>query len=536
LKKKNSEIIAAIDIGLHSLKMKIARIKNDHSIKTIEDLRYPIPLGIDTFTKGNISYDSVREVCRILKGYHLKLKEYDVEHYRIIGTNAIREAKNRDFIINHIKMITGFDIEILDISMARFLTYKAVRGNLEHFTRIRKEGAFLVGVSAGSSEVSVYKADHLQCSLSIRIGSLRIREMLSDLQKKTIEFYKILEEYVESILEAFHLSQRLDKVNHFIAIGGEIANISRVCNFNQPKRLNKIKRNDFINLYKELVSRSTDYFSLPVENDKHFLNTPEIDLVKKYRIPQDMIDLFLPSVIIYKKFLELSQAKCIELPLISFRDGILQDIMERKFPSSGDNYYTKDIIDSVRYLAERYSCDTKHYEDVTRKVLKLFDSLKKLHCLKRRERLLLEIASILHDCGNYISLTDHYKNSYQIVMSSSLIGITSRELHIIANVAYYHSHVEPSEHDRNFHQLEYGERLIVSKLVSLLKIANALDKSHLQKINDLEIKSIDHYIDCYIKSDKNPYLEEWAFHSRAGYFQKVFGIPVQFKLKRNKRP
>ena len=410
MNSKNKEIIAAIDIGSHSLKMKIAQINQNRDIKTIEDLRNPIPLGIDTFTNGFIRYESVREVCRILEGYRRVLQDYGVERYQVVATNAIREAKNKNFIVDQIQRKTGFSLKVLDASMARFLAYKAIRNNLENYAQIRQEGAFLLSIGAGSSEISVYKNNQLLFSQSIRIGSLRIREILSVLQKKTLDFYQVLEEYVTSVLDVFELGRQLDEVKHFIAIGGEIANISRVCNRNKPEKLNTIDKLDYLNLYQELVLRSVNRFSSPItgqpnSNRKYFfINNPEVDLVKTYHIPQDMVDLFLPSMIIYKRFLELSKADFIRLPLISFRDGILQNLLEKRFPISGPTYYREDIISSAWYLAHRYCCDIAHIKDVNDKALKLFDQLKKIHGLGPRERLLLEIAAILHDTGKYIGL------------------------------------------------------------------------------------------------------------------------------------
>lgn len=539
MSKNDKEIIAVIDIGSHSLKMKIAQINNKQEIKTIEDLRYPIPLGIDTFTHGVISYHSVREVCRVLEGYKQIIKDYGIENFRIVATNAVREAKNKNYVIDQINRISGLYLEVLDIPIVRFLTYKAIQNNLANYAQVRQEGSFLVNISAGSSDISIYKRNQLLSSQSIRIGPLRIRELLSDLQRKTLNFYIILEEYVASIINVLELERQLDEARHFIALGGEIAYISQVCNhgkLKKPGEINKIEKNDFLQLYQELVARSVSQFDLPItkqpgiDKKPYFIQNPKADLVKIYHIPQDMVDLFLPSMIIYKKFFEMSKANYIELPLISFRDGVLQDLLEKRFSISESTYYRKDIISSAWNLAYRYRCDIPHIRDVTSKAIQLFDQLKEMHQLGERDRLLLEIAAILHDIGKYISLESHSKNSYQAILSTSIIGVTVKELNTIANIVYYHHRLIPDESHSNLQEFNQEEKFSLVKLIAILKIANALDKSHLQKIKRFDLIFSDKSIICQAEANKEPYLEEWAFNISSKFFQDIFGIKLKFKL------
>ena len=55
--------------------------------------------------------------------------------------------------------------------------------------------------------------------------------------------------------------------------------------------------------------------------------------------------------------------------------------------------------------------------------LDIFDSMKKVHGMGSRERLLLQISALLHDCGKYISMGNVAECSYQIIMSTDIIGL-----------------------------------------------------------------------------------------------------------------
>jgi exopolyphosphatase/guanosine-5'-triphosphate,3'-diphosphate pyrophosphatase len=113
----------------------------------------------------------------------------------------------------------------------------------------------------------------------------------------------------------------------------------------------------------------------------------------------------------------------------------------------------------------------------------LFDQSLSLHHLTEQERLLLETASMLHDIGHYINTIDHDRHGYYLLKNHRLIGITPSEQEIIANLVYYHRKQTPAASDENIRSLPQKDRIIVTKLCALLRLADALDTSHLSVID-----------------------------------------------------
>ena len=68
--------------------------------------------------------------------------------------------------------------------------------------------------------------------------------------------------------------------------------------------------------------------------------------------------------------------------------------------------FENDILAASRNMAKRYKCHTSHNQVLEQYALGIFDSMKKIHGLSPRERLLLECAVYLHDCGKFISLVN----------------------------------------------------------------------------------------------------------------------------------
>lgn len=508
------EIIAGIDVGSHALRMKIAEIQENGKIRTLDLLRQPISLGKDTYTMGRVSFETVDKTCDILKGFKQLIKDYHIKNYRAVATSAIREAENKDYIVDQIKLKTGLHIDVIDNAEERFLTYKAIRENLVDHEKLRKEGVLVVDIGSGSIEVSGYKKNNLAFSQNIKLGSLRLREILSSIESRTLNFPQILQEYIISNIDGLRNGWFEEEFLHFIALGGETRIIHKLCNKQAGRNLKYIRKEDFKAFYENVLYKPTHL------------------IVKEYEVPLERANVLVPSMIILKKFFDMTKAEGVYVPLVSLRDGIISDLIDRKYKTKRSFDFMEDVIWQARYLGKRYGYDQAHAEDVERKSLQIFDALKTLHGLDDRERLLLRFATILHDIGKFINSHAHYHHSYRIIKGSNFIGISKEELEIVSNIARYHSNLAPSYTHQSFYQLSEKNRVIIAKLVAIIRIADALDKSHQQKIKHIKIRLQEKEVIITVETTKNILLEEWTFETKSEFFKEVFGITPILKIKR----
>ena len=100
------------------------------------------------------------------------------------------------------------------------------------------------------------------------------------------------------------------------------------------------------------------------------------------------------------------------------------------------------------------------------------------HGLGDRERLLLQVAALLHDIGMYVSLRAHHKHSQYLLAASQIFGLSDDETAIVANIARYHRRGLPQNSHLPYIALDRADRLIVNKLAAILRLANALDAEH----------------------------------------------------------
>ena len=508
-------VMSAIDIGSYSLKMKIVEIDESGNVRTIERLSKPASLGRDTFSAGKVSYETVEEICDIVTGFQSIMQEYQSRHYRAVATSAVREAQNQGYLVDQIKLKTGLKVEVLNNAQERYLTYKAIRENLPDHESVRGNGVMVVEVGSGSIEMTMYHQGRLQRTHNIKLGHLRLREVLAHLEQRTQDFPTLLDEYIESHLDILSFIKERYELNHFIALGSEMKVISKLCNQTDlPDKLREIPMENFMRVFHEIIGKSTPM------------------LARDYQLPGDMAATLLPSIMVLKKCLELTTADRLYTPLVSLSDGIISDFIDQRFKTERLRDFQDDVQELARAIARKYHADMKHALDVEEKAVTLFDALKKTHGMKEKEKYLLRLAAALHDIGKFVNLNHHYEHSYDLIKASEILGLSEEELEIVANVARYHSSTVPHDTHPNYQRLRPRDRVTTAKLVAIIRIADALDRTHTQKIRNIRVDLQGR--EMLIKADAvaDTLLEEWTFEVKSEFFQEVFGIRPLLKVKR----
>jgi exopolyphosphatase/guanosine-5'-triphosphate,3'-diphosphate pyrophosphatase len=157
---------------------------------------------------------------------------------------------------------------------------------------------------------------------------------------------------------------------------------------------------------------------------------------------------------------------------------------------------------------------------------RLFDELREEHGLSNRERLLLRTASLLHDIGIHISLRAHHKHSQYLLAASQIFGLTDVETAVVSNIARYHRKGTPQDSHLPYVALDRNDRLLVNKLAAILRVANALDAEHLQKVRDFRLVRGDKGWVLELDGTGDITMEQLAATARSDMFVEVFGRPL----------
>ena len=149
---------------------------------------------------------------------------------------------------------------------------------------------------------------------------------------------------------------------------------------------------------------------------------------------------------------------------------------------------------SVIALMNRYDPDPPHAIQVGRLILCLFGDLVPLHTLGLTDRRLLLYAAFLHDIGWSIPADPHHKASMNLILTDQTIPVTRDERRIVALVARYHRKAHPSLNHQGFGSLSPEQKHLVRWGAALLRVADALDRSHDSRVSSLTARISDEKI------------------------------------------
>lgn len=504
---------AAIEIGSSQASMKIFEVSKKNGIRELESVRCPLELGADTYALGKISHPLANKLCTILCGFADKMKEYAITDYTAYAAGVLREASNRLLILDQIKLTSGLKVRIISNSELRFLIYKALALKEKKFNRIITEPTLILDAGAGSIQLSIYNKNALCSTQNLRLGSIRMRELLFHIKNSTENYQNLASEYISNSIVTYNRKFLKNiKIRHIIAIGN-YTHFTFQCLCQMMQVLDPmIDKKTFHAFYEKIASQS---FSV---------------LEKQFDISEDETALLISTAMIMDKF--LLESKCDDL-LVSnttLCDGIVAEYAQKKEKIIPSHDFQSDILSTSQNIAERYECDPKHYQNVAYLALEIFDHIRKYHGLGKQERLLLQIAIILHDCGEYINMASVEENSYHIIMSTEIIGLSHMERCIIANLIRYPDGNFPefSAFDAQFGKDDY---IKIHKLNAILRLAHALDQSHMQKLHKVSMALQDSVLTITAETLYDISLEKGMFENTAVFFEEVFGIHAVLRQK-----
>lgn len=503
---------AAIDVGSYDLELTIYELSAKNGIQVVDHIRQAAAAGKDTYRQGKIGYALIDEMCQILKGFADVMQVYRISAYRAYATSALREARNNKIVLDQIRVRTGIEVKILSNSEQRFLCYKAIASKENEFQKIIQKGTAITDVGSGSVQLSLFDKDALVTTQYLRLGALRIRETLGSADADDTSMNQLIEELADNDIQTFKKLFLKDRdICNIIATG--------ICALYLNRRVSaaghsdRISAQEFAEFYASIRTM-----------------TPE-QIGERYDIPLEYAYLMLPSMTVYSKMFEITGAEMLWVPGVNLCDGIAAEYAEQKKLMKFTHDFSEDILVAARNIAKRYMGNKRHTAMLEKTVLSIFDCMKKYHGLGKRERLLLQISAILHDCGKYISMRTPADCAFHIIMSTEIIGISHEEREIVANVVKYNTVDFSYEEDPESNRDPYTN-VLIAKLTAILRIANAMDRSHKQKFDNIRTTFKNQQLIITTESLEDITLEKALFEKKADFFEEVYGIRPILKQRK----
>ncbi len=491
--------IAAIDVGSNAIRLAIASIKPDGGCETVYSVREPVRLGQDVFTKGVISGHTVDRMIQTFVDFKVKLKQHAASPVKAVGTCALREATNGDAVIKSVAKSTGIEISIIGGEEEARLIHQAAKASIN----LKNKLALLVDIGGGSVEVVLADDNAVLCTESFAMGSVRLLKILDEKAGEE-RFNQLVTEYVDATQRRLEQEIGNQKIDVCVGTGGSIEAIGELRKELFGKNNNqKITAEELKSLVKKL--RATTFE----------------ERIQNLRLRPDRADVIVPAAIVLQKIVQQAGVEEVTIPGIGVKDGVLLEIVS-ELRDNEKRLYREQVIESARRLGRKYSFDEQHGKVVAKLAVQIFDQTKAIHELDQESRLMLEIAAMLHDIGNYVNVSQHHKHTFYILQASPLIGMTALQMAIVANVARYHRKSGPKLEHKPYEELSPRHRLTISKLAAILRLADALDHEHASTVHDVEVEYKRPKFLFRLKGKGDMLLEKWALANKRDLFESVF--------------
>ena len=506
---------AAIAVGSYELSMKIFEFSGKNRMHQIDMLGRRIDLGSDTYAYGKISAEKVDELCRTLKEFTEIMKAYKVDEYKAYGTSAIRETENAAIVLDQIAQRTGIRIESLSNSEQHFLDYKSVASKGEDYRKIIEDKTAILEIGGGSIQISLFDNDTLVSTQNLLLGVLRIQEYLNR--------FRVKRSNRENFITEMAMAQ-LDNYKKLYLKDREIRNLIVIDDYFSPWVIKKAGGEQ----NRVVVAREIFYKAL-----ERLRGENPARLSVALDIPEEKVPLMFVSGVLIGLLAELMDVKQIWMPGVTLCDGIAYEYAEKQKLLRGEHDFERDIVACAMNMNKRYMGSRKRAEALENISVSIFNSLKKIHGLGSRELLYLRLASILQECGKFISMMNIGESSYQIVMATEMIGLSHQEREIVANVVRFnHSKFIYYSGRNDVCGLDREAYLTVAKLTAILRLANGLDRSHKQKLKGLKASLKESQLILSADTTEDITLEKGFFEERSEFFQEVFSIEPVLKQKK----
>jgi exopolyphosphatase/guanosine-5'-triphosphate,3'-diphosphate pyrophosphatase len=506
----NSRTVAAIDIGTTGIRMALADVDDNGGIQFLEKLNQSVRLGRDVFSQGRIRRGTIEECVRILQSFQQVMKEYRVnaEDVRIVASSAVQEASNRETFLDRVAMATGLEIEVIDDAEATRLTYLSVLPFLKDRRRKRKKANTLVlEIGGGRTEMLELDGLNILGSRVVRLGSLRIRNLLEQQRTPVNQLRNVLEQEVSNTLLQLQGQFQSEDLS-LILLGGEARFMANQVNpeWNRTQ-LQTISLKD----WKQITNGILDK---PVEQT-----------VEKYHLTFAEAETLVPALFAYSRLAEQLGCKQLQVSGFTMRDGLLREAAQR---DGWTESYKEQMLESAMTLGRKFDLDENHAKEAAGLALQLFDELLPEHQLGPRYRVLLEIGALLHEIGTFISAASHHKHSMYILANASIFGLGRRDSRIVANVARYHRRSTPKPTHPLYQALSRRDRIVVQQLSAILRVADALARSRGRRITRIVCERREDTLFIHVPDVDNLHLENSALRVKGKMFQQVFGMNVIF--------
>ncbi len=451
--------IAVIDIGSNSVRMVIYEKTSRFAFHLLHEAKSKVRISEDAYkNEGNLQKIPMQRTFDALHDFLTITASFKTKKILCVATSALRDAPNKKDFILRVKTQLKLNIKVIDGIKEAYFGGIACANLLPEQTN-----ALSIDIGGGSTEFSTINKKDVTNTISLNLGTVRLKELFCDKDKMS-EAIKHIDSELK-ILQA-------ENISTIIGIGGTFRAISTAIMENKKYPLNKL------HAFECSSAEFENFISLVLEADDTKL--------AQLGIKTDRFDIIKPGALILSRLLKKVPVRNLITSGVGVREGVfLADLLRSSNDRFPNNYNT-----SVRYILDAYIPDINFSNQLNLLSKKLFDMTHEHLNIDKKYRNDLAIASKLYNAGSNIHFYSNNKHSYYLIQSALEYGFTHSQILLIATLTRFARKRLPSDaHIQEYNSLLPDKKTLYA-LSYLLSLSVALI-SHRPRNIDFDLKFSD---------------------------------------------
>ncbi len=498
-----SPISAVIDIGSNAIRLRIGGLSHDGKLDIIEAIRAPVRLGQDAFKQKRLGDEIIERAVKAFQDFRqlIDRKGIPVNQVRAVATSAVRSVDNRQTLIDRVRQATEIQIDVISGAEEARLVYLAIRHVLP---ALSDNNALLIDIGGGSVEIIVSQQGQITALESFKMGTVRLLTRFGQ-QKNNRKFIRFLDEFFSA--NAGKIQELIDGVKIDICVGTG-GNIETMGQLGQSLLGNDSPRSLSYGDVKQICQQldALDYQQR----------------IEKLKLRPDRADVIIPASHTLRQIMKLVGKPDLLIPGIGLAEGVLLDLLLQRRSST-----TQDALAWARAVARKFHCNMHYAEHVAKLALQLFDQLAALHELPARDRLVLEMAALVHEIGIFIRPDGHHRHAYYLLNAMPMIGISEQEQKLLATIVRCQRKRLPASDHELLKPFNKSEQQRWLRLVALLRLAIALNKERQNVIEHIHCRTDQDTIEILCTGKGDMLLEQWAASRQQPVVKQAFDRQIK---------
>lgn len=449
--------LAALDIGSNSFHLIVARIEHGE-MRPIQILAEKVQLGAG-LKDNRLSYDAIQRGLDCLSRFSQVLQSVETERIRVVGTNALRRARNRRDFTEPAKRILGCPVDVIYGREEARLVYLGVAHSLADDAAAR----LVVDIGGGSTEFIVGEKFEPRRLESLQMGCVSYTDRFFADGRLTRSAFK--HAYDHACVEVSHIrkSFRARHWSECVGSSGTLQAIETIVNAHSWCD-SGITRKALQRLRKQL------------------LQFPDFDSIALAGLSESRRSVIAAGVAIAEALFDVLEIDGMRTSRGALREGVLYDLMGR--------LQHEDVRErSINAMMQRYAVDEDTAILVARRTQMLFQATARPWQLTQADGELLHRAARTHEIGMAISHKHFHRHGAYLLRNSDMAGFSQGEQ---INMALLVTGHRGKVRRDLFDDVGTPERRRLQRMLAIIRLA-ALFKyvEQLEELPDFSIEASD---------------------------------------------